>query len=360
MKIRAAVAHAPHEPFELVDCELAGPGEGEVLVRVKACGICHTDLAVKGRATPPSRVLGHEGAGVVEEVGRGVVNVAAGDHVVMSYAACGACGNCRTGHPSYCDQFYFINMHDTHTPLAWKGRPLTGRFFAQSSFATHAIATSGNVVKIDKALPMHLMAPLGCGFLTGMGSVMQVLAPSAGDAFAVFGAGSVGLSALLAAKIVGCTPLIAVDVKASRLQAALALGATHVVNASKEDAVERIRAIAGSGVHCALDTTGVPAVAEQAMRGLRSRGVAAYVAAAGAEARLSVNLRELLGSGRTLRGVVEGDAVPADFIPRMIGFYAKGLFPLEKLVSPYPFERINQAVEDTESGKVVKAVLVMD
>lgn len=363
--INAAVAWASDRPFSIERCELADPGPGEAVVRIVACGICHTDLAVKHQHVPIPlpMVLGHEGAGVVERLGPGMQDFALGDHVVLSFAACGACPECDDGHPAFCDQFLPLNLagaREGGSGISHGGAPLQGHFFAQSAFASHALAGRGNMVRVDKDLPLPLLAPLGCGIQTGMGTVLNSLAPRAGESLAVFGAGSVGLAGVIAGVIAGCSSIIAVDVKPERLELARALGATSVVDGAAEDAVVAIRAATGGrGAHCSFDTTGVPAVAAQAFRSLRKRGRAAYVAAPPAGTVYGVDAYDLLNSGGSIRGVIEGDAVPAEFIPQMIAHFRAGRLPLDRLVTPYPFERINEAVRDTESGVALKAVLLM-
>lgn len=364
--IRAAIAWAPDRPFTIETCELADPGPGEAVVRIVACGICHTDLAVKHQHVPIPlpMVLGHEGAGVIERLGPGMEGFSLGDHVVLSFAACGACPDCADGHPAFCDHFLPLNLggaRDGGSGITRDGAPLNGHFFAQSAFASHALAARSNMVKVDKDLPLALLAPLGCGIQTGMGTVLNNLRPRTGESLAVFGAGSVGLSGVIAGAIAGCAEIIAVDVKPGRLALARALGATRIVDGAREDAVEAIRsATAGRGVHCALDTTGVPAVVSQAFRSLRKRGRAAYVAAPPAGTTYSLDAYDLLNSGGSIRGVIEGDAVPAAFIPEMIRYFRDGLLPLEKLVTAYPFANINEAIFDMESGAALKAVLVME
>jgi len=365
MKIKAAVAWAPDRPFTIETCDLAEPGPGEAVVRIVACGICHTDLAVKHQHVPIPlpMVLGHEGAGIVEKLGPGTEGFAVGDHVVLSFAACGACPDCHDGHPAFCDQFLPLNLagaREGGSGIVREGEPLNGHFFAQSAFASHALAGRSNMVKVDKDLPLPLLAPLGCGIQTGMGTVLNSLRPAAGESLAVFGAGSVGLAGVIAGVIAGCSTIVAVDLKPSRLALARAVGATHVVDGSSTDAVEAIRAATGGrGAHCSFDTTGVPAVASQAFRSLRKRGRAAYVAAPPAGTVYGIDAYDLLNSGGSIRGVIEGDAVPAQFIPKMVEHYRAGKLPLEKLITSYPFESINQAVHDTENGTAVKAVLVM-
>jgi aryl-alcohol dehydrogenase len=365
MRIKAAVARASDQPFEIVSCDLAEPGPGEILVKIVACGICHTDLAVKAQQTlaPLPRILGHEGAGIVEEVGAGVGNFEPGDHVLMSYGSCGKCPNCVSGATSYCEHSFSINF------LGERGRGAThavgsealpAGFFSQSSFATHAIATARNAVKIDCDLPLKLLAPLGCGFQTGMGSVMLALRPHAGDSIAVYGCGAVGMAAILAARIVGCSTIIAADVNSRRLALAMEMGATHVVNSGTEDVVARVSEITKGGTHFAFDTTGVPVIAHHALRALRTRGTAAFVAPSKSGTSFSFEARAIIAPGKTIRGIVQGDAIPSEFIPRMVDFYRRGLLPLEKLITTFGFEEINTAVHQLEDGQILKAVLVMN
>jgi aryl-alcohol dehydrogenase len=367
MKIEAAVAWAPERPFTIETCDLAEPGPGEAVVRLVACGICHTDLVVKYQHVPIPLpfVLGHEGAGVIEKLGPGMDGFALGDHVVMSFTACGECPECQDRKPGYCDHFVPMNLAGARaggSGLALAdGTPLGGHFFAQSAFATHALASRANMVRVDKDLPLPLLAPLGCGIQTGMGTVLLALAARQGESLAVFGTGPVGLAGVIAGVIAGCETIVAVDLKPERLALARDLGATHTLNGATDDVAARLREITGGrGVQCALDTTGHPAVVAQAFNGLARRGRAACVAAPPAGTAYSIDAYALLNSGASIRGVVEGDAVPADFIPTLIGHYRAGRLPLEKIVTLYPFARINEAVADSESGAALKAVLVMD
>lgn len=360
----AAIANGPSDPFEIAKCELQAPRAGEVRVRVHACGICHTDLAVKLQhiPIPLPKVLGHEGAGVVEEIGPGVTQCQPGDHVLMSFGSCGECGNCRDGAVGYCDHFRAINLFGERaggSALARDRKELGGHFFAQSAFATHAIATARNIVKVGRDLPLELLAPLGCGIQTGMGSVMNVLRPKAGTSIAVFGVGAVGLSAIIAARIVGCSTIIAVDVVPERLHVAHELGATHVVSGRAKNPVGEIADLTRGGADFSLDTTGAPAAVANAINCLRARGVSAQVAAPPRGTLYSAEASVVVGRGITIRGIVEGDANPQLFIPRMVEFFRQGRLPLEKFVKTYPLEKINEAVDDLENGRVVKPVLTM-
>lgn len=358
------VARAPGADFLVEQGHVDPPGPGQVLVEIAGVGICHTDLIARDQLAPfplPA-VLGHEGAGTVKAVGAGVSTVTVGDHVVLSFASCGQCRNCRNDRPGYCTEFYRLNfsgecasgcgaLHDA------KGEVLTGQFFGQSSFASHALASERCLVRVDRDVPLDILGPLGCGFQTGAGAVLNSLQPQKGSSLAIFGAGSVGLAALLAARVAECGTIILVDRLAPRLELARELGATHVIDASKQDPVEAIRAITGGGADYTLECTGVPAVLRMAVDALAIPGVCGVVGAApfGAEVALDVNS---LVAGRTVRGIIEGDAVPQRFIPELIALWREGRFPFDRLVRNYPMADVNRAVADMHAGNTVKAILV--
>jgi len=361
MQIHAALTHDPTAPFVLEPVELDDPRDDEILVRVVAAGICHTDLGVKASwpAASGPLVLGHEGAGVVEAVGAGVRTVAAGDHVLLSYRSCRSCGACVAGDVAYCEHFRQLNATGTRpdgtTTMRGASGPVHGCFFGQSSFATHALAYESNVVKVDADLDLTVAAPLGCGIQTGAGAVLNVLRPAPGSSFAVFGAGGVGLAALLAAVHLELTPVIAVDPVASRRDLALELGATHAVDPTAGDAVATIHELTGGGVRSAFDTTGIPAVVAEAARALGRLGVLALVGTG--EASVTIDVKDLIRGGKSLRGVMEGDADPQRFLPELVALMRRGRLPVDRLVRTYPFVEINRAVADARSGATIKPVL---
>ena len=364
MRVRAAVVREKHGPFVIENIELEQPQRSEVLVRVIGVGICHTDLVVRDQIlpTPLPAILGHEGSGVVVSVGAGVTKVAPGDHVVMSYASCGVCANCQTGLNGYCPNLYARNFSGgrpdgTSACTDHAGHRLSGHFFGQSSFAEHAIATEANVVKIDKNVPLRLMGPLGCGIQTGAGAVMNALKPVAGSSIAVFGAGSVGLAAIMAARAVGCSTIIAVDLNSERLKLAKELGATHAINAGSQNPVATIREITGEGVQYSLEATGIPQVVRQATDSLRLTGICGIIGVSSPGTEVSLDMNSLL-FGRTVRGIIEGDSVPDIFIPRLIELWRQDRFPFDRLIRFYPLDQIDQAVKDSEAGTVLKAVLL--
>lgn len=368
MKITAAVVREQEQPFEIEELELEDPRAGEVLVRVVATGMCHTDLIVRDQwyPVPLPVVLGHEGAGVVERVGDGVVELEPGDHVVLTFASCGRCANCLRGKPTYCLHFFGLNfgggrLGDGSNATSRDGDPVHDRFFGQSSFATHAIATERNAIKVRDDVPLELLGPLGCGVQTGAGGVMNSLAPEAGTNIAVFGAGAVGMSAVMAARIVGCTTIVATDVIPERLELARELGATHTINAGDtENVVEEVQDLTGGGADYSLETTGVPAVLRQAVDSLAPVGVCGVIGAAPLGTEVSLDMNGILIPGKTVRGIVEGDAVPDVFIPRLVDLYRGGRFPFDRLVRYYSLEEINQAAEDADEGRTLKPVLRID
>ncbi|HKI68365.1 MAG TPA: NAD(P)-dependent alcohol dehydrogenase, partial [Verrucomicrobiae bacterium] len=256
LSIRAAVLRPPGGPLKIKRLKMEGPRDDEVLVRLVASGICHTDIDFCEGPTGPV-VLGHEGAGVVEQAGKSVKSVKSGDHVVLSYQSCGRCPACRRGRPTECENFWDANFGFARLDgsNAYQGG-VRGHFFGQSSFATYTLATERNLVKVPKSLPLELLAPLGCGLQTGAGTVLNSLAVKAGSSLAVFGTGAVGLAAVMAARIARAQTIIAVDIKPQRLKLAMELGATHRVDNRKTDLAKSIAAITGSGVDYMVETSG--------------------------------------------------------------------------------------------------------
>jgi aryl-alcohol dehydrogenase len=367
VQIQAAVVKAQGGQFTLETLTLEEPGPGEVLVRVAGVGICHTDLVVRDQyfPTPLPAVLGHEGAGIVEQIGPGVTKVLPGDHVVLSFASCGTCTNCLQGLNGYCPDLYGRNFSGTR-PDGSKpccdaaGHAVSSYFFAQSSFADFALATERNVVKVVKDVPIELMGPLGCGIQTGAGAVINALRPKAGSSIAIFGAGSVGLSAVMAARVTGCARIIVVDLNQSRLELARELGATDVVNAGRGNPVEGILALTGrDGVQFSLECTGIPAVVRQAVDCLRLTGTCGVIGVARLGTEFSLDMNGIL-FGRTVRGIIEGDSIPDIFIPQLIELWRQGRFPFDRLVRFYPLAEIGEAVEASERGDVLKAILLPD
>lgn len=360
MKIAAAVSRGNQPAPVLEELELEAPRAGELLVRMVAVGICHTDLHEHpGRHAPHPIVLGHEGAGVVEALGEGVRGFAVGDHVLLSGSSCGVCPSCIAGRPTYCDLAMPMNFGgkrlDGSTALSCGDESIHSHFFGQSSFATHCVVPERTAVKVEKDVPLELLAPLGCGVITGAGSVIEALKVGAGDTIAIFGVGGVGLSAVMAAKLVGARRIIAADINPARLDLALELGATDAITSDGENVVQQIRAITGRGVDYSFNTTTVAAVHSMALECLAMNGTAGFVAAPRGE--WAPHMFAMLAGGRQLRGILGGDANPRTFLPMLIDYWRQGRFPFDRLIQTYAFDEIEKAFHDCETGTVIKPVL---
>lgn len=360
MKITAAVFRRPDTPPTLEQLELSGPRDGEVLVRMVATGVCHTDLkaASSGSPVPFPVVLGHEGAGVVEAVGDGVDTVSPGDHVVMSFGSCGHCPSCQDGEPAYCHNVnpFACTRADGSTYLSSDAGPVNGDFFAQSSFATYAIGTARSVAKVPKDAPLELLGPLGCGIQTGAGAILRDLKVKPGQTVGIFGVGALGLSAVMAARIAGAGRIIGIDRHAHRLALARELGATDTILAGNESLTEQVKALVPIGLDAILDTTGVLPVMRQAIDALAPRGACAFVTGPWDGSELGISVRHLL-AGRRIQGVSEGNSNPAVFIPQLVDFFLQGRFPIDRLVKFYEFDQLAQAFHDSEEGLTVKPIL---
>jgi aryl-alcohol dehydrogenase len=361
MTTRAALSTSADAPFEIAEVELDEPRADELLVELQAVGVCHSDLTMK--AVWPQEispiVLGHEGAGVVLAVGSDVRAARPGDRVVLSYRSCGSCPECRAKRPAYCRNFRSMNgigsRPDGSPTMRRNGSPVYGSYFGQSSFASHAIAYESNVVVVGDTDPV-VAAPLGCGVQTGAGTVLGVLTPGRDDSLVVFGAGAVGLSALMAAVASGVGATIAVDPVASRRRLAAELGASAVADPASDDVVDAVRQLTDGGATHAIDTTARGAVINQAIAALAPRGTLALLGIGIPDFEMDV--RSVITGGKTIRGVIEGDSVPQEFIPQLIALHEAGRLPVEKLIRTYPFDEIDTAFADAASGETVKPVLV--
>jgi len=364
-KIQAAVVRETGGPFQIEGLELGEPRRDEVLVRIAGVGVCHTDLVCRDQyfPVPLPCVFGHEGSGVVERVGADVTKVKAGDHVVLSFASCGRCANCLAGKPAYCVQLYQHNFLGTRIDgsnalSTGASGAVHGHFFSQSSFGTYALAAERNTVKVDSTVPLWLLGPLGCGVQTGAGAVMNSLQPKAGTTIAIFGAGTVGLSAVMAARLCGCSVIIAVDPVESRRELALELGATDAIDPSVANPVSRIQELTYGGCHHSLECTGLPSVVRQAVESLALTGICGVIGVSRLGTEISLDMNSIL-FGRGLRGIIEGDSIPDEFIPTLIKLHAQGRFPFDKLITPFEFRDIQAAIDASERGRVIKAVLKM-
>ena len=335
MLATAAVLRAPGADLVLEQVEIDDPRDGEVLVQLRATGICHTDLgAIDGQvALPFPVVLGHEGSGVV--VASRVPGLTEGDRVVLSFDSCGACRTCGAGRPAYCEEFHARNHSGRRPDGSRTLGDVHGSFLGQSSFATHAIASARNAVKVD-ADDLVPLAALGCSVLTGAGAILNVLRPEPGARVAVFGCGAVGLSVVLAAVAEGCE-VVAVDPRPERVALAVSLGAVAGEPRRMDYSVEAV---------------GTEAAVQAALRCLRSPGACATLGFRGPRNPITVDQGRLL-FGRSLHGVIEGDADPQALIPELI---ARGI-TAAPFSTPYAFSDIAAALADARSGATIKPVL---
>jgi aryl-alcohol dehydrogenase len=317
--------------------------------------VCQTD--VHGRddyfGIPFPCVFGHEGAGVVEKVGADVTRVAPGDRVLMVSPSCGACKACLKRLPGYCADARRIKfggrLRDGRVPMRRGDLAVYGAFFQQSSFATHALATERNVVKLPAALPLDQAAAFACGVNTGAGAVLNALRPEPGSSIAIFGVGAVGLAAVMAARIARCGTIVALDAHENRLALARELGATHVLNAAEA---------LPQAVDFSIEAAGRPEALRRAVDCLAPLGVCCLVGSAREDVEVSLRMAHLQ-HGRTVRGCIQGDSDPQEFFPRLFEHWRGGRLPVDRLIERYELSDINRAVADAESGRVVKPVLTI-
>ena len=359
----AAVLYEAGGSFQLKTVTLDDLRADELLIRVQACGICHTDIALQGMMAMPV-VLGHEGMGIVEQIGSGVDGIKAGDRVIASYGFCNSCPRCHEGHPFICDKSVQSNFGGTridgsHTTNL-DGSEITASFFQQSSFASHAITGVRHVVRVDNDMEAQLLAPLGCGIMTGAGAILNTLKVGSMDSLVVFGVGTVGLSAIMAARLAGASPIIAVDINSERLGLAQELGATHALDANEGDVSGRISEICPRGARFSFETSGVDQALDDAIECLGMGGVCGMVTAPHYGEKYPFTPFGVFVKAATLQGIFFGSAVPNKFLPQIIEFYQAGRFPYDQLIRTYEFADINQAFADTQSGAVIKPVLMMN
>ncbi|MFC7406351.1 NAD(P)-dependent alcohol dehydrogenase [Georgenia alba] len=364
----AAVVDAVGRPFTYRDIEIDEPGPGEILVRIVATGVCHTDEITRHGDLPmpfPS-VLGHEGAGVVVAVGEDVETPAVGDRVVLGWPYCGTCRHCRAGEHRYCLRLGEAVASGTRLlgPRAGRsgyrtadGGTLHGHFFGQSSFATHSLALASSAVVLPDDVPLDIAGPLACGISTGAGAVLNVARPEPGSSLVVYGVGAVGLAAVMAAASTPATTIVAVDRHASRLQLARELGATHAVDAAlEEDVAGVVRDLCGGSADVAIECTGVIDVVHQAVATVGMLGTCLLVGGAPAGATFTVDHLSALW-GKRIVGVLGGSGRSDTLIPGLLELHRQGRFPFEKLIRHFDFDDVEGALEASRSGEAIKPVL---
>ncbi|EJU00091.1 zinc-containing alcohol dehydrogenase [Dacryopinax primogenitus] len=363
----ALVITKPGSGFALEKIQLEEIEKDEVLVEMYASGICHTDLIVEHGFLPVGGfpiVVGHEGSGIVKGVGSSVTNVAPGDGVLLSFTSCGTCRACKSHHTAYCETFHAVNFGSQRpdkTPRAAneQGRVEMG-FFGQSSFARDSVVCAASCVKVDRLTEdeMRLLAPLGCGLMTGAGTVDNIFAATAPGSIAVFGMGGVGFGAIFAAKSRGLSPIIAVDIDDSRLALALELGATHtIIGKQEKDVVGAIRALSNGGVNYSVETTANNTVKLQAINSVYKLGKVGIVGTTGTD-KVEVEVDTMIKSGASIIGVAMGDAYTSEYLPKLVEEYRAGRFPLDKLTKHYKPEEIDTAVKEMISGQTIKPIIV--
>jgi alcohol dehydrogenase len=372
MQTRAAILkaiglpppYAQSRPLAIETVELAPPGAGEVLVRVKAAGLCHSDLSVINgdRPRPMPMVLGHEAAGVVEALGAGVEDLTVGDHVVMVFVpSCGHCLPCAEGRPALCEPAFAANSAGTLLSgarrLSSNGTVLN-HLLGVAAFADHVTVSRRSLVKVDKSLPFEHAALFGCAVLTGVGAVVNTAALKPGQTAAVIGLGGVGLAGLLGAVAAGASQVIAVDVMPEKLELARTLGATGTVNARDVDAVEQVKAATGGGVDFAFDFAGSVQALETAYRVTRRGGTTVSAGLPNPKHSFPLPALNLVAEERTLKGSYIGTCVPLRDIPRYVALFQQGKLPVDKLLTGrLKLDDINEGFDRLHRGEAIRQVV---
>jgi len=368
MLVKAAILEAPATRLvvEHIDCQ--EPQAGEVLVRIAASGVCHSDLhVVHGTQTNPLPVvLGHEGAGIVEAVGPNVTRVQVGDHVVLSWVPyCGQCVYCLSGHPNLCQVAYAAlakgTLLDGTSRLSRSGKPVYHYSFI-SSFAEYAVVPESGCVVIQPDIPLDKAALVGCAVMTGVGAALNTAHVQPGSSVAVIGAGGVGLNVMQGAQLAGAIPIIAIDVNPSKLARARTFGATHVINAAGVDALSTVRELTqGVGVEYSFEAVGQPQTMRQCWEMARPGGTVVMVGIAPEGSELSLPANRVVREERRLMGSFYGSARPHIDMPKILELYMAGKLKLDELATHrFSLEQINEAVHSLESGEAVRPVIVYD
>jgi alcohol dehydrogenase len=375
MHIRAAILdrsgdpppYAASHPLRLADVELDPPGPGEVLVRIRAAGLCHSDLSVidGNRPRPLPMVLGHEAAGTVEALGAGVTDLAPGAHVVASFVpTCGACAPCRAGRPALCERGFAANSAGTLLGGARRlhehGTALH-HHLGVSAFATHAVLARQSLVAVDPTLPFAEAAVFGCAVITGVGAVVNTAQLPAGASAAIVGLGGVGLAALLGARAIGAGPIVAIDLDPAKLALARELGATHVVDAREADAAERVRTVLAGGAEFAFEMAGSSRALELAFAITRRGGTTVTAGLAPPAARFMLPQTQLVAEERTLKGSYLGSSVPMRDIPLYISWYRAGRLPVDRLLDRrLSLDELNDGFDRLAAGSALRQIVVPD
>lgn len=360
--MKAAVLYEAGAPLKIEDVELDDPGENEILVKLEATGVCHTDLHfMKGEMPAPVPVVpGHEGAGIVEKVGPGVTTVKPGDHVIMMVAFnCGKCRYCYEGRPTWCVENLPIQMMAT-LPYGkmrlHKGDQPIHHLFGLACYAEKVVVHERSAVKVREDAPLDVICLLGCGTSTGIGTAINSTKVKAGESIAVFGCGGVGLSAVMGAKLAGAK-VIAIDTLDNKLEMAKQLGADYVINAKNDDPQLKIFEINGGGVDYALEFIGNVDVMVKALGSIRPGGLFVVSGMAPITSQLTIAPFEFL-IGKTITGAVQGDIIPQIDIPRYVDLFMDGKLPIDKLITKtYKLDQINEAYDAMQKGEIIRSVI---
>ena len=367
MKIQAAVVRAVNQ-LAIEDVELDGPTADEVLVRIRAAGVCHSDLhTLRGELrTVPPVVLGHEGAGVVETVGANVTKVKAGDRVVINWLpACNVCPTCLAGRPNLCERFPATTFQSLMPDGTTRHKTPDGMtlkpYLSSATMAEYAVIHQDGIVPLPDGVPFEVAAIIGCAVLTGVGAVLNTAKVLPGSSAAVIGCGGVGLSAIQGCQLAGCYPIIAVDVVDRKLALSRELGATHTINSREQDAVKTLRALTHNGPDYAFDSVGAAVTISQALQGVRPGGTAVVMGLHATKIEVPIAPSVLILANKSLLGSFAGSARPLVDLPKLIQLYQAGRLQLDKLVTKrYPLTELPQAFADMEAGNVARGVLMFD
>jgi S-(hydroxymethyl)mycothiol dehydrogenase len=357
-QVRGVVARKAKQPVEVVTIEVPDPGPGEALVQVQACGVCHTDLHYRegGINDEFPFLLGHEAAGIVEAVGPGVTDVAPGDFVILNWrAVCGQCRSCRRGRPWYC----FSTFNATQK-MTLDGQPLSPAL-GIGAFAEKTLVAAGQCTRVSSAVPPEVAGLLGCGVMAGLGAAMHTGQVGPGDSVAVFGCGGVGDAAIAGAKLAGATTIVAIDLDPRKLELAKQFGATHVVDASKEDPVAAVQAVTdGNGADVCIEAVGNPKVFEQAFYARDLAGTVVQVGVPNPEMRIELPMIDFFGRGGRLVPSWYGDCLPDRDFPLLVDLHLQGRLPLDRFVSEtVGLDAVEDAFHKMERGEVLRSVVVL-
>ncbi|GAA5839201.1 hypothetical protein JCM11251_003702 [Rhodosporidiobolus azoricus] len=369
MRTEALVVEEVGAPFKLQTVELEDPQANEVLVKVTACGLCHTDLIMRDGVIPSAfpAIFGHEGSGTVVSVGSSVSHVKPGDSVLLSFSSCAECAYCEADHPAGCTEFVRNNFGrwrngEVKDRGAFKDaetrEEIASTFFGQSTLARHALVVSTSIVRVPSTTDLITLSPLGCGLQSGAGAVLNQLRPGPKDSIAIFGLGAVGFAALWAAVHLKVGKIVVVDLEDSRLELAKKQGAHIVINGREEDVVGKVReATAGLGAKYAVEATGVTRVLGTAWDSLANFGHCISVGNPGPGIQPPATIHDAVNHSRTWSGLAEGDSNPPEFIPFLMKLYEQGEFPVDTISKAFPVEDFDQAVEAMKSGAVIKPIV---